>query len=126
MRLKRMAWVGFVGLLLGSVAVSASADCAPTDFAIQGFQVTAGGAGLGTRMIMKGTVVNHCAQGAAPQISIVAKDDAGRVIQEKKGWPAGTTNIGAGQSVSFDLGRLFRYRPDMATYTVSVASVRTW
>ncbi|HET6431084.1 hypothetical protein [Dyella sp.] len=101
--------------------LAAHAACAPTDFAIQDFKVV-----QGARMSMKGQVMNHCAEAAAAQISIAAKDANGRVIQEKKGWPAGTTNIAPGQTVEFDLGRLFRYSSDMATYTVSIASVRSW
>lgn len=101
--------------------LAAHAACAPTDFAIQDFKVA-----QGARMSMKGQVMNKCAEPAAAQISIAAKDASGRVIQEKKGWPAGTTNIAPGQVVDFDLGRLFRYSPDMATYTVTIASVRTW
>lgn len=108
-------------LLLAPLA--AHAACAPTDFAIQDFKV---GASTGARMSMKGQVVNHCAEAAAAQITIAAKDASGKVIQEKKGWPAGTTNIAPGQSVDFDLGRLFRYQSSMATYTVSIAEVRTW
>jgi len=110
-------------LLLAPLA--AHAACAPTDFAIQDFKVASSGS-LGARMMMKGQVVNHCAEAAAAQISITAKDASGNVVQEKKGWPAGTTNIAPGQSVDFDMGRLFRYQSSMATYTVSVASVRTW
>lgn len=101
--------------------LAAHAACAPTDFAIQDFKVTEG-----ARMSMKGQVMNKCAEPAAAQISIIAKDANGRVIQEKKGWPAGTTNIAPGQVVEFNLGRLFRYSSDMATYTASIASVRTW
>jgi hypothetical protein len=41
-------------------------------------------------------------------------------------WPAGTGNIGPGDKVSFDVGRLFRYQSDMDTYTVSIINVRTW
>lgn len=110
-------------LLLAPLA--AHAACAPTDFAIQDFTVGAG-ARAGGRMSMKGHVVNNCAEAAAAQITIEAKDASGNVVQEKKGWPAGTTNIAPGQAVDFDLGRLFRYQSTMATYTVSVASVRTW
>jgi hypothetical protein len=110
-------------LLLAPLA--AHAACAPTDFAIQDFKVAAG-ASAGSRMSMKGEMVNHCTEAAAAQITIAAKDASGNVIQEKKGWPAGTTNIAPGQSVDFDLGRLFRYQSTMATYTVSVAEVRTW
>lgn len=109
-------------LLLAPLA--AHAACAPTDFAIQDFKV--GVPGGGTRMSMKGHVVNNCTEAAAAQITIAAKDASGNVVQEKKGWPAGTANIAPGQSVDFDLGRLFRYQSSMATYTVSIASVRTW
>lgn len=112
--------------LLASAALflaplAAHAACAPTDFVIQDFKVA-----QGARMSMKGEVVNNCAEPAAAQITIAAKDASGRVIQERKGWPAGTTNIAPGKTVEFDMGRLFRYSPDMATYTVSIASVRAW
>jgi len=107
-------------LLLAPMA--AHAACAPTDFAVEGFQVTAGSG----RLSMKGQLVNHCAEPAAAQISIEAKSAGGSVIQAKKGWPAGTANIAPGQSVTFDLGRLFRYQSDMSTYTVGVVGVRTW
>jgi hypothetical protein len=84
------------------------------------------GSGMGARLSLAGQLVNHCAQPAAAQIAIDAKDGAGKVLQSKKGWPAGTTNIAPGQSVEFDLGRLFRFDPDMQSYTVGIADVRTW
>jgi len=98
------------------------AACAPTDFAVQGFKVSASSG----RLSLKGQLVNHCAEAAAAQITIEAKDSGGSVLESKKGWPAGTANIAPGQSVDFDLGRLFRYQSDMQSYTVGVASVRTW
>lgn len=107
-------------LLLAPMA--ANAACAPSDFVVQDFQVTAGSG----RLSMKGQLVNHCAEPAAAQITIDAKSAGGSVLQSKKGWPAGTANIAPGQSVTFDLGRLFRYQADMSTYSVGVASVRTW
>ena len=116
--------IACAALLIAPIA--AHAACAPTDFTIQDFKVGASAAGLSSRMTMKGQVVNNCAEPAAAQITIAAKDASGNVIAEKKGWPAGTTNIAPGKSVNFDMGRLFRYQSDMATYTVSVASVRTW
>lgn len=106
--------------------IAAHAACAPTDFQIQDFKVAASNAGISTRMTMKGQVVNKCAEPAAAQIIIAAKDASGNVVAEKKGWPAGTTNIAPGQAVNFDMGRLFRYQASMATYTVTIASVRTW
>lgn len=102
--------------------MAAHAVCAPTDFVVQDFKVSASSG----RLSLKGQLVNHCAEAAAAQISIDAKDSGGGVLQSKKGWPAGTANIAPGQSVDFDLGRLFRYQSDMQSYSVGVASVRTW
>lgn len=106
--------------------LAAHAACAPTDFAVQDFKMKVVGSGMGAHLSLTGQLVNHCPQAAAAQISIDAKDGSGKVLQSKKGWPAGTTNIGPGQSVDFDLGRLFRFDPDMQSYTVGVADVRTW
>lgn len=111
-------------LLFLTSPLAAHAACAPTDFVIQDFKVVA--AAGSPRMSMKGQLVNHCAEAAAAQIQVDAKDASGNIVQSKKGWPAGTTNIAPGQSVDFDLGRLFRYQPSMQTYTVSVAEVRAW
>ncbi len=102
--------------------VAAHAACAATDFKVEDFKVS-GGAG---RLVLKGQLVNHCTEAAAAQIAIEAKDASGTVLASKKGWPAGTANIAPGQAVSFDLGRLFRYRSDMQSYTVGVVNVRTW
>lgn len=106
--------------------MAAHAACSATDFAIQGFKVGAGSNGMSSKMTMKGQLVNHCAEAAAAQIEIQAKDASGNVIASKKGWPAGTTNIGPGQSVEFDLGRQFHYDPSMQTYAAGIASVRAW
>lgn len=106
--------------------LAAHAACAPTDFAVEGFKMKLVGSGMGARLSLSGQLVNHCKDPAAAQIAIDAKDGAGKVLQSKKGWPAGTTNIAPGQSVDFDLGRLFRFDPDMQSYTVGIADVRTW
>lgn len=106
--------------------LAAHAACAPTDFAIQDFKMKATGSGQGVRLSLSGQLVNHCAEAAAAQVKIEAKDSGGKVLQAKQGWPAGTTNIAPGQSVEFDLGRLFRYQTDMQNYTVGVVDVRTW
>ncbi|MDE3073170.1 MAG: hypothetical protein KGJ63_10590 [Pseudomonadota bacterium] len=106
--------------------VAANAACSPTDFVIQNFTVTVSSGGIRPRMNMKGQLVNHCAQAAAAELQIQAKDAGGTALQTKKGWPAGTTNIAPGQSVTFDLGRLFHYQSDMRTYAVGVISVRSW
>ncbi len=112
--------------LLLFAPLAAHAACAPSDFAVQDFKMKLVGSGANARMSLTGQLVNHCAEAAAAQIAIDAKDGSGKVLQSKKGWPAGTTNIGPGQTVDFDLGRLFRFDPEMQSYTVGVADVRTW
>ena len=102
--------------------LAAHAAWPPTDFTVEGFKVAASSG----RLSLKGQLVNHCAEAAAAQIAIEAKSASGSVLASKKGWPAGTANIPPGQSVDFDLGRLFRYQSDMQSYTVGVVSVRTW
>jgi hypothetical protein len=106
--------------------MAANAACAATDFVIKDFAVSAGSDGMRTKMVMKGQLVNNCAEAAAAQIEVQAKDSSGNVLQAKKGWPAGTTNIAPGQSVQFDLGRQFHYDPSMQTYAAGIVTVRSW
>ena len=63
---------------------------------------------------------------AAAQIQIEAKSSDGSVVQKKKFWPAGTTNIAPGSSVEFDAGRMFHFDPSMKTYAVVVVSVHSF
>ncbi|MET0330621.1 MAG: hypothetical protein ABW154_04250 [Dyella sp.] len=111
-------------LLLAPVA--ARAACSASDFAIQDFKMSTSGSGTGLHLSLKGKIVNHCATAAAGQVKIEAKDASGNVLVTKQGWPAGTSNIAPGDGVDFDLGRLFRYQPEMQSYTVGIAEVRTW
>jgi hypothetical protein len=106
--------------------LAAQADCSPKDFAVRDFKPAVNNTGTITRMSLRGDLVNNCAAASAAQIRIDIKDDAGSVIQSKQAWPAGTANIAPGDSVHFDLGRLFRYQSGMSSFTVSVVDVRTW
>lgn len=109
------------------VPLSAHAACSASDFSIQDFKMKPmAGAGSVMRLSLSGQLVNHCASSAAAQIRIQAKDANGNVIQSKQGWPAGTSNIAPGQSVDFDLGRLFHYDSSMQSFSVGIADVRTW
>jgi len=116
----------FAAALLLLAPVASHAACSAADFAIKDFKMKSSGSGAGLRLSLSGQLTNHCTQAAAAQVRIEAKDSGGKVLQSKQGWPAGTTNIAPGQSVDFDLGRLFRYETDMQDYTVSVSDVRTW
>ncbi|MGN6091941.1 MAG: hypothetical protein ACTHOL_06280 [Luteibacter jiangsuensis] len=112
--------------LFAAAPLAAQAACAPKDFAIDGFAVKLQQGSGQPRFSMKGNLVNKCPEAAAAQIRIDAKDASGKVIASKQGWPAGTSNIEPGKSVDFDLGRLFRYSPDMQDYTVVVSDVKAW
>jgi hypothetical protein len=113
----------FASALLLLAPMAAHAACSATDFAIQSFKIKPA---PGARISLSGELTNNCTSAAAAQVKIVAKDASGNVLATKQGWPAGTSNIAPGQSVSFDLGRLFRYQTDMQSFTASVANVRAW
>ncbi|GAB2532791.1 hypothetical protein [Rhodanobacter koreensis] len=115
-----------VSALLVLAPLGAHATCAPTDFEIKDFNTGHTGAGATLKLSLSGQLVNKCAAASAAQIRIEAKDASGNVLQTKQGWPAGTTNIAPGQAASFDLGRQFRFQPEMASYSVTVVAVRTW
>lgn len=116
----------FTAALFLLLPMGAQASCALTDFGIEHFEPGLASVGTTTRVTLRGELVNHCAQASAAQIRIEIKDDQGNVLQSKDAWPAGTSNIPPGEKVSFDLGRLFRYRSGMSAFTVSVADVRIW
>ena len=111
-------------LLLAPMVVNA--ECSPSDFSIREFKTEVNGSGAAIRLTLSGELVNKCASPSAAQISIEARDASGKVIQTKKGWPAGTTNIAPGEAAKFDLGRQFRFQPNMATYAATVIAVRSW
>lgn len=106
--------------------LGANAACSATDFSVK--DVTAGASPeSGSRgVVLTGQLVNNCATPAAAQLEVVAQSDGGEPVASKKAWPAGTSNIAPGKSVSFNLGRLFRYSPNMKTFAIKVAEVRTW
>ncbi|MDO1530405.1 hypothetical protein QMK61_16325 [Fulvimonas sp. R45] len=112
--------------LLLLAPLGAHAACSANDFKIQDFKIKPVSGGFGPRISLSGELVNNCGAAAAAQVRIVAKDASGNVLASKQGWPAGTSNISPGQSVNFDLGRLFRYQPSMESFTASVSDVRTW
>ncbi|MCE5233518.1 MAG: hypothetical protein ABFC67_00330 [Mizugakiibacter sp.] len=113
-----------VALALATASLPAFADCTATSFGVEGFQATPNP--RERKLSLAGKLVNKCSEPAAAQIRIVAKDAGGRVLSSEDGWPAGTANIPPGQSVSFDLGPLFRFNPEMSEFSVSIVGVRKW
>lgn len=110
--------------IFAAVPLAAHADCSVKDFSVQNFKVEP--SGPGRPMHMPGQLVNNCTTPAAAQIEIMAKGSDGKIIMKRKGWPAGTSNIAPGKSLSFDMGRRFRFSPSMQAYTLKIVSVRSW
>ena len=116
-------------LLVSSVLLSAPlvvhAQCTIKDFAITNFAPSVTGA-ISGKLSLHGVLVNNCPTPSAAQIQVQIKDSSGNVLQSRKAWPAGTSNVTPGEAVPFDLGRLFHPQPDMASFTASIVSVRAW
>lgn len=123
--MKNLIAAGVVASAMLLAPMLAHADCTAANFKVTSFQVMTGDVS-NPIMKMPGTLVNNCAKPAAAQILIEAKSDDGSVVEKRKFWPAGTANIGPGDSVKFDAGRMFRFRPSMKTYSVAIVAVRTW
>jgi hypothetical protein len=111
-------------LALGLVSTSAFADCAASNFAVEGFQVSVNP--RASKLGLSGKLVNHCGEPAGAQLRITGKDGAGKVVSTQEGWPAGTDNVKPGDAVTFDLGPMFKFQPDMTDFAVSVVNVRKW
>jgi hypothetical protein len=114
-----------VSCVLLPVPVVVHAECTIKDFAITEFTPSAARESAG-KLSLHGVLVNNCHTASAAQVEVQIKDSAGNVLQSKKAWPAGTSNVTPGQTVQFDLGRLFHYQADMASFTASIVSVRAW
>lgn len=105
----------------------AHAACSATDFSVTGVTADSGKNDDGRSVvILRGELVNNCDAPAAAQLLVVARSASGGEVASRKAWPAGTSNIAPGKSVTFNLGRLFRYTPDMKTFAIKIADVRTW
>lgn len=116
-------WILMAGILFFS-PLMAQAACSSSDFKVDSFKVDLNP--IKGTLQMKGNLINNCSEPGAAQLLIEAKDSAGNVVQDRKLWPAGTSNIAPGDKASFDAGRMFRYRETMQTYSISVVDVRTW
>ncbi|HET7222569.1 MAG TPA: hypothetical protein VFI81_05185 [Rhodanobacteraceae bacterium] len=108
------------------VPLGAHAACSPTDFSVKDFKTEITGSTMNRHVALSGELVNSCSAAAAAELKVVAKDASGNVVASKSAWPAGTSNISPGKSVSFDLGRLIHFSPEMQSFAVSIVSVRAW
>lgn len=115
-----------VSALLLVAPLGAHAACSPTDFSVRDFKTEVTGSTVSRHVALSGELVNSCSAPAAAQLKVVAKDANGNVVASKSAWPAGTSNISPGKSVSFDLGRLIQYNPEMQSFAISIVSVRAW
>jgi len=116
-----------VALVLLPASHAARATCSPGDFKIEKFEPSEKARANGKRVYsLRGEVLNQCAEAAAPQIKVEAKNEAGTVVRAEDGWPAGTNNIEPGKSANFEFGPLFRYDEKIKFFGVSVAGAKTW
>ncbi|MDX2299663.1 MAG: hypothetical protein NW204_08060 [Xanthomonadaceae bacterium] len=116
-----------VALVLLPASHVAQAACSADDFKIEKFEPSEKSRANGRRVYsLRGEVVNKCAEPAAAQIKVEAKNDAGAVVHAEDGWPAGTNNIEPGKAVTFEFGPLFRYDEKIKYFGVKVASAKTW
>ncbi len=116
-----------VAIVVSPISQVARAACSPTDFKIEKFEPSEKERAMGKRVYsLRGSVVNQCAEAAAPQIKVEAKNADGTVVRAEDGWPAGTNNIEPGKTATFEFGPLFRYDEKIKFFGVSVASAKTW
>lgn len=108
------------------VPLGAHAACSPNDFSIKDFKTEVVSTTMNKRVALSGELVNSCSAPAAAEVRVVAKDGSGNVVATKSAWPAGTSNISPGKAISFDLGRLIHYSPEMQSFAISIVSVRAW
>lgn len=116
--------VAILGLSL--VCLHAQAACGPNDFAVEDFDVAIPRSGAMKRFSLKGKLINRCAEPAAAQIRVIAKDANGRELKAEEGWPAGSNNIPPGQGVTFNFGPLFRYDPAIEQFTIVLIEIKAW
>jgi hypothetical protein len=108
-------------------AGDAMAACGPDAFKIESFEPSEKTRAGGRRVYsLKGVLVNTCAEPAAAELKVDAKDDGGGVVRSESGWPAGSNNIAPGASAKFDLGPLFRYDEKIKYFGISISNTKTW
>src|SRR3546814_44487 len=105
----------------------AVAACSSDDFKITSFEPSEKDRAGGRKVYsLKGVLVNNCAEAAAAELKVDAKNDGGEIIHTESGWPAGSNNIAPGASAEFDLGPLFRYNDKIKYFGVSISSTKSW
>jgi hypothetical protein len=103
--------------------------CEISDFEIEGFKPTIYDDCRATpcpALSLTGKLKNKCLNPAGAQVKITAEDAEGNVIDTIEGWPASIRNIRPGDTYSFNLGPLMRYRPEMKTFHIEIIDVKTW
>lgn len=105
----------------------AVAACSSDDFKIASFEPSEKERAGGRKVYsLKGVLVNNCAEAAAAELKVDAKNDGGDIIHTETGWPAGSNNIAPGASAEFDLGPLFRYNSKIKYFGISISSTKSW
>ena len=127
MNSKMIALTIVVAASLTQVVSDAMAACGPDAFKIESFEPSEKTRAGGRRVYsLKGVLVNTCAEPAAAELKVDAKNDGGDVLRTQTGWPAGSNNMAPGASAKFDLGPLFRYDEKIKYFGISVSNTKTW
>jgi hypothetical protein len=112
---------------LAHVSGDAMAACGPDAFKIESFEPSEKTRAGGRKVYsLKGVLVNTCAEPAAAELRVDAKNDGGEIVRSETGWPAGSNNIAPGASENFDLGPLFRYDDKIKYFGISINNTKSW
>lgn len=114
--------------LLACVPYAALA-CGPGDFEITNFNPSLHDPCRRSSCIqirLPAKLTNNCKSSAGAEVVITALDKSGNMVNVQTGWPASISNIAPGDTLDFDFGPMFRYTPDMASFTIRIKSARTW
>jgi len=127
MNTKMLVMTLTIAASLAHVAGDAVAACGPDAFKIESFEPSEKTRAGGRKVYsLKGVLVNTCAEAAAAELKIDAKNDDGQILRTETGWPAGSNNIAAGASAPFDLGPLFRYDDKIKYFGISISNTKSW
>lgn len=109
-------------------APASAADCSANDFSVENFEISVEDCrGRNCPMlVITGELINNCSSPAGAQLEIEALDSSGRTVESVDGWPAQTSNVPPGESVSFDFTGMMSYERSMADFGVFISEVRVW
>lgn len=124
----RKLLAGVILLPLFLYAPVSAAECTASDFNVENFEIGVEDCrGRNCPMlVITGELVNNCSSPAGARLEIEALNSSGRTVESVDGWPAQTSNVPPGESVSFDFTGMMGYDRSMADFSVFISEVRVW